>query len=87
MIPSTLSVRKLDGSYIKAAGSGVVTIRAPGGSQLLALWTSYYYPLAPQHTFSPNVITHHLQIPPVCTKHASHYHHPGDQDQVPLTAS
>jgi hypothetical protein len=30
MIPSTLLVRQLDGSYIKAAGSGVVIIRPPG---------------------------------------------------------
>jgi hypothetical protein len=72
MTPSTLAAQQLYGSYIKAAGSGVVVIRPPGGSQLLALWPSYYYPTAPQHTFSPNAIKKYLQIPPVCTEHASH---------------
>jgi hypothetical protein len=63
MIPSTLSVIKLDGSSIKAAGSGVVVIRPPGGSQLLVLGPSYNYHSAPQHTLSPNAKNNYLQIP------------------------
>jgi hypothetical protein len=71
MISSTLAVIHLDGSCIHAAGSGVVIIRPPGDSQLLALWLSYYYPLSPQHTFPPNSIKHYLQIPSVFTEHSS----------------
>jgi hypothetical protein len=72
MITSTFSVRKLDGSYIKVAGSGIVLIRPPGGSQLLAVLPSYYYSSSPQYIFSSNAIKHYLQIPSLCTKHASH---------------
>jgi hypothetical protein len=70
--PSSVSVRQLDGSHITAEGSGVVIIRPPGAQHLLALWPSYYYPSAPQHTFSPNAIKHYLLLPSVQTEHASH---------------
>jgi hypothetical protein len=72
LIPSNLSFRQLDGSSIKAAGLGVVVIRPPGASQLLAMWPSYYYPSAPQHNPPLNAINHYLQISLMYMEHALH---------------
>jgi hypothetical protein len=62
----------MDGSSITAVGTGVAVIHPPGGSQLLALWPSYYYRTAPQHNFPPNPIKHNLQILSVQTEYAYH---------------
>jgi hypothetical protein len=67
MTSSSLSVQQLDGSSITVVGTEVFVIHP-----LLALWPSFYYPMVPQHTFSPNAIKHYLQIPLVQMEHASH---------------
>jgi hypothetical protein len=67
MTSSSLSVRQLYGSSITVVATGVFVIHP-----LFALWPSYYYLTAPQHTFSPNAIKNYLQIPLVQIEHASH---------------
>jgi hypothetical protein len=67
-----LSVKQLDGSTVPSKGYGVVIIQPINSLHLLALWPSYYYPNAPQRTFSPNAIAHYLLLPSGITSHASH---------------
>jgi hypothetical protein len=39
---------------------------------LIALWPCYFYPSAPQCTFSPTAFKHYLQLPSVITEHTVH---------------
>jgi hypothetical protein len=83
---ASLSVCQLDGTYIAVIGLGIVVIRPPGSSKLLALWQSYYFPKTPQNTFSPNAIKHCLSLPSVNTEETSFkcQSHGIDHNSVPL---
>jgi hypothetical protein len=69
---TSVAVRQLDGSTIQASGFGIIIIRPPTESVLIALWPCYLYPSAPQCTFSPTALKHYLQLPSVITEHTVH---------------
>jgi hypothetical protein len=57
---------------IQASGFGIIIIRPPTESILIDLSPCYFYPSAPQCTFSPTALKHYIQLPSVITEHTVH---------------